>query len=110
CISCPHTHTHTHCEKGNVQLLTVCVCVCVGTGVCVSLLCEASGSDRPISDLCPLTSGTLLPVLLLLLLCGVVGLAAVGIWCCYKHKLHPLKSSAPSAQTIMRAEFMMSSL
>ncbi|XP_042563888.1 mucin-6-like [Clupea harengus] len=64
--------------------------------------CWAPGGGGSVDSGPIVSHGTLLPVLLLLLLCGVVGLAAVGIWCCYKHKLHPLKSSAPSAQTSRR--------
>lgn len=36
----------------------------------------------------------LLPVLLVLPLVLFGVLAAVGLWCYYKHKLHPLKTSA----------------
>lgn len=40
-------------------------------------------------------TGNLLPVLLVLPLVVFVVLAAVGLWCCYRHKLSPLKTSAP---------------
>nr|XP_015204893.1 PREDICTED: disintegrin and metalloproteinase domain-containing protein 19 isoform X1 [Lepisosteus oculatus] len=58
--------------------------------------CDQKGTGGSLDSGSITTHSSLLPVLLLLPLLLAAGLAAVGLWCCYKHRLHPLKkSSAP---------------
>uniref|UniRef100_A0A8C4DNA5 Disintegrin and metalloproteinase domain-containing protein 19 n=1 Tax=Dicentrarchus labrax TaxID=13489 RepID=A0A8C4DNA5_DICLA len=58
-------------------------------------LCDQSGSGGSVDSGPVISHSNLLPVLLVLPLVLFVVLAAVGLWCCYRHKLHPLKTSAP---------------
>uniref|UniRef100_A0A3Q1CH67 ADAM metallopeptidase domain 19b n=1 Tax=Amphiprion ocellaris TaxID=80972 RepID=A0A3Q1CH67_AMPOC len=57
--------------------------------------CDQKGSGGSLDSGPVISHSSLLPVLLVLPLALFVVLAAVGLWCCYKHKLRPLKSSAP---------------
>ncbi|XP_028316088.1 disintegrin and metalloproteinase domain-containing protein 19 isoform X2 [Gouania willdenowi] len=58
-------------------------------------LCEQRGSGGSVDSGPVITHSSLLPVLLVLPLALFVLLSAMGLWCCYKHKLRPLKASAP---------------
>ncbi|XP_069552978.1 disintegrin and metalloproteinase domain-containing protein 19 [Brachyistius frenatus] len=58
-------------------------------------LCDQKGSGGSMDSGPVISHSSLLPALLVLPLALFVVLAAVGLWCCYKHKLHPLKASAP---------------
>ncbi|XP_037636668.1 disintegrin and metalloproteinase domain-containing protein 19 [Sebastes umbrosus] len=58
--------------------------------------CNQRGSGGSVDSGPVISHSNLLPVLLVLPLVLFVVLAAVGLWCCYRHKLHPLKTSAPS--------------
>ncbi|XP_022077650.2 disintegrin and metalloproteinase domain-containing protein 19 [Acanthochromis polyacanthus] len=57
--------------------------------------CDQKGSGGSVDSGPVISHSSLLPVLLVLPLALFVILAAVGLWCCYKHKLRPLKASAP---------------
>ncbi|XP_039974933.1 disintegrin and metalloproteinase domain-containing protein 19 [Xiphias gladius] len=58
-------------------------------------LCDQRGSGGSVDSGPVISHSSLLPVLLVLPLAVFLVLAAVGLWCCYRHKLHPLKTSAP---------------
>ncbi|XP_008277789.1 disintegrin and metalloproteinase domain-containing protein 19 isoform X2 [Stegastes partitus] len=57
--------------------------------------CDQKGSGGSVDSGPVISHSSLLPVLLVLPLALFVLLAAVGLWCCYRHKLRPLKASAP---------------
>ncbi|XP_061644136.1 disintegrin and metalloproteinase domain-containing protein 19 [Phyllopteryx taeniolatus] len=57
-------------------------------------LCNQRGPGGSLDSGPVISHSSLLPVLLVLLLLFFV-LLAVGLWCCYKHKLQPLKTSTP---------------
>lgn len=60
--------------------------------IIIYLLVMIRSSD---SNLLLFLPGNLLPVLLVLTLVIFVLVAVVGLWCCYGHKLSPLKSTTP---------------
>lgn len=57
--------------------------------------CDQRGSGGSVDSGPVISHSNLLPLLLVLPLVLFVVLAAVGLWCCYRHKLRPLKGSAP---------------
>ncbi|KAL2089126.1 hypothetical protein ACEWY4_016025 [Coilia grayii] len=105
---CAHNSICFSGECRNVSFLGAdeCNAKCHGHGVCNNRhhchcdagwappFCSTPGEGGSVDSGPVVTRGTLLPVLLPLLLCGLVGLAVVAVYWCYKHKLHPLKSPA----------------
>uniref|UniRef100_A0A8C5I099 ADAM metallopeptidase domain 19b n=1 Tax=Gouania willdenowi TaxID=441366 RepID=A0A8C5I099_GOUWI len=81
---CNNNH-NCHCDPGWAPPL----CEQRGSGGSVDSGPVITHSECCVSDPC------LLPVLLVLPLALFVLLSAMGLWCCYKHKLRPLKASAP---------------
>ncbi|KAG7464785.1 hypothetical protein MATL_G00169320 [Megalops atlanticus] len=57
--------------------------------------CDQTGTGGSVDSGPVITQSSLLPVLLLLPLLLFLGLAAVALWCCYKHRSRPEKSPAP---------------
>ncbi|KAM7417984.1 hypothetical protein PAMA_017566 [Pampus argenteus] len=96
------------CRNASFLRADDCNAKCHGHGLCnnnhnchcdvgwAPPLCNQKGSGGSV-DSGPVTCHScFLPVLLVLpLVLFFVLLAAVGLWCCYRHKLHPLKTSAP---------------
>ncbi|XP_056132491.1 disintegrin and metalloproteinase domain-containing protein 19 [Lampris incognitus] len=57
--------------------------------------CDQTGAGGSVDSGPVISHSSLLPVLLLLPLAIFVVLAAVGLWCFYRHKIRPLKASVP---------------
>ncbi|XP_076595916.1 disintegrin and metalloproteinase domain-containing protein 19 [Chaetodon auriga] len=95
------------CRNASFLQADECNAKCHGHGLCnnnhnchcdtgwAPPLCDQRGSGGSVDSGPVVSHSNLLPVLLVLPLVLFVVLAAVGLWCCYKHKLHPLKTSAP---------------
>ncbi|KAG7241821.1 hypothetical protein INR49_024791 [Caranx melampygus] len=95
------------CRNASFLRADECNAKCHGHGLCnnnhnchcdpgwAPPLCNQKGSGGSVDSGPVISHSSLLPVLLVLPLVVFVVLAAVGLWCCYKHKLHPLKASAP---------------
>ncbi|GAA6226342.1 disintegrin and metalloproteinase domain-containing protein 19 [Lates japonicus] len=95
------------CRNASFLRADECNAKCHGHGLCnnnhnchcnpgwAPPLCDQKGSGGSVESGPVISHSNLLPVLLVLPLFLFVVLAAVGLWCCYRHKLHPLKSSAP---------------
>ncbi|XP_035525741.1 disintegrin and metalloproteinase domain-containing protein 19 [Morone saxatilis] len=95
------------CRNASFLRADECNAKCHGHGLCnnnhnchcdagwAPPLCDQSGSGGSVDSGPVISHSNLLPVLLVLPLVLFVVLAAVGLWCCYRHKLHPLKTSAP---------------
>ncbi|XP_038555908.1 disintegrin and metalloproteinase domain-containing protein 19-like [Micropterus salmoides] len=95
------------CRNASFLRADECNAKCHGHGLCnnnhnchcdagwAPPLCDQSGSGGSVDSGPVISHNNLLPVLLVLPLFLFVLLAAVGLWCCYRHKLHPLKTSAP---------------
>ncbi|KAJ0002387.1 hypothetical protein NQD34_007536 [Periophthalmus magnuspinnatus] len=79
-------HGHGFCNNNHN-----CHCDRVGLLLCVTSRLRRERGQRPV----PPNKNNLLLVLVILPLVLFVAVAAVGLWCCYKHKLRPLKTSAP---------------
>ncbi|XP_042349013.1 disintegrin and metalloproteinase domain-containing protein 19 [Plectropomus leopardus] len=95
------------CRNASFLRADECNAKCHGHGLCnnnhnchcdagwAPPLCDQRGSGGSV-DSGPVTGPfNPLPVLVVLPLVLFVVLAAVGLWCYYRHKLHPLKTSAP---------------
>lgn len=95
------------CRNASFLRADDCNAKCHGRGLCnnnhnchcdagwAPPLCEQGGSGGSVDSGPVISHSSLLPVLVVLPLVLFVVLAAVGLWCCYRHKLHPLKTSAP---------------
>nr|XP_043897084.1 disintegrin and metalloproteinase domain-containing protein 19 isoform X2 [Solea senegalensis] len=95
------------CRNASFLRADECNAKCQGHGLCnnnhnchcdpgwAPPLCDQRGSGGSVDSGPVLSQSGLLPALLVLPLVLFVVLAAVGLWCCYRHKLHPLKASAP---------------
>ncbi|XP_010771089.1 disintegrin and metalloproteinase domain-containing protein 19 [Notothenia coriiceps] len=95
------------CRNASFLRADECNAKCRGHGLCnnnhnchcdtgwAPPLCEQQGSGGSVDSGPVITHSNLLPVLVVLPLVLFVVLAAVGLLFCYRHKLHPLKSSAP---------------
>ncbi|KAM9357468.1 disintegrin and metalloproteinase domain-containing protein 19 [Symphorus nematophorus] len=95
------------CRNASFLRADECNAKCHGHGLCnnnhnchcdagwAPPLCDQTGSGGSIDSGPVISHSNLLPVLLVLPLVLFVVLAAAGLWCCYRHKLHPLKTSAP---------------
>ncbi|XP_075897617.1 disintegrin and metalloproteinase domain-containing protein 19-like isoform X2 [Nelusetta ayraudi] len=94
------------CRNASFLRADECHTKCHGHGLCnnnhnchcnvgwAPPLCDQKGSGGSIDSGPVISQGGPLPVLVILPLVVFLLLAAVGLWCRYKHKLHPLKSSA----------------
>ncbi|KAK2849382.1 hypothetical protein Q5P01_009216 [Channa striata] len=94
------------CRNASFLRADECSSKCHGHGLCnnnhnchcdsgwAPPLCNLKGSGGSVDSGPVIGHSTLLPVLVVLPLVLFVVLAFVGLWCCYRHKLHPLKSSA----------------
>ncbi|XP_039669787.1 disintegrin and metalloproteinase domain-containing protein 19 isoform X3 [Perca fluviatilis] len=95
------------CRNSSFLRADECNARCHGHGLCnnnhnchcdvgwAPPLCDQKGSGGSVDSGPVISHSNLLPVLVVLPLVLFVVLAAVGLWCCYRHKLHPLKTSAP---------------
>ncbi|XP_076143315.1 disintegrin and metalloproteinase domain-containing protein 19-like isoform X2 [Alosa pseudoharengus] len=97
------------CRNASFLRADECNANCHGHGVCNNRhhchcdsgwappYCSAPGEGGSVDSGPIAPHDTLLPVVLLLLLSGLVGLAAVGVWWCCKHKPRLLKTPTPPA-------------
>ncbi|XP_071362810.1 disintegrin and metalloproteinase domain-containing protein 19 [Trachinotus anak] len=95
------------CRNASFLRADDCNAKCHGHGLCnnnhnchcdpgwAPPLCDQRGSGGSVDSGPVISHSSLLPVLVVLPLVVFVVLAAAGLWCCYRHKLHPLKTSAP---------------
>ncbi|XP_047440954.1 disintegrin and metalloproteinase domain-containing protein 19 [Mugil cephalus] len=93
------------CRNASFLRADECNAKCHGHGLCnnnqnchcdpgwAPPLCDQRGSGGSLDSGPVISHINLLPVLLVLPLALFLGLAAVGLWCRYKHKLRPLKTS-----------------
>ncbi|XP_068444755.1 disintegrin and metalloproteinase domain-containing protein 19 isoform X2 [Clinocottus analis] len=96
------------CRNASFLRADECNAKCNGHGLCnnnhnchcdagwAPPLCDQKGSGGSVNSGPVISHSNLLPVLVVLPLVLFVVLCAVGLWCCYRHKLHPLKTFAPS--------------
>ncbi|XP_078145148.1 disintegrin and metalloproteinase domain-containing protein 19 [Centroberyx gerrardi] len=95
------------CRNASFLRADECNAKCHGHGLCnnnhkchcdsgwAPPLCDQKGAGGSVDSGPVIGHSSLLPALLLLPLVLFVVLAAVGLWCCYRHKFRPLKTSAP---------------
>ncbi|XP_034545260.1 disintegrin and metalloproteinase domain-containing protein 19 isoform X2 [Notolabrus celidotus] len=95
------------CRNASFLRADECNAKCHGRGLCnnnhnchcdagwAPPFCYQRGSGGSVDSGPVISHSNLLPVLVVLPLVLFVVLAAVGLWCCYKHKLQPMKTSAP---------------
>ncbi|KAM3867059.1 disintegrin and metalloproteinase domain-containing protein 19 [Diretmus argenteus] len=95
------------CRNASFLRADECNAKCHGHGLCnnnhnchcdsgwAPPLCDQGGAGGSVDSGPVVRHSSFLPALLLLPLVVFVVLAAVGLWCCYRHKF-PLKTSAPS--------------
>ncbi|XP_070692876.1 disintegrin and metalloproteinase domain-containing protein 19 [Pempheris klunzingeri] len=95
------------CRNASFLRADECNAKCHGHGLCnnnhnchcdagwAPPLCDQRGSGGSVDSGPVISHSHLLLVLLVLPLVCIVALAAVGLWFYYRHKLHPLKTSAP---------------
>ncbi|XP_070959251.1 disintegrin and metalloproteinase domain-containing protein 19-like [Oncorhynchus clarkii lewisi] len=103
------------CRNASFLRADECNAKCHGHGLCnnnhhchcdsgwAPPLCDQEGTGGSVDSGPVINHSSIRPVLLLLPLVLFVLLAAVGLWCCYSHKLHknfPLKTSVPPPKTI----------
>ncbi|KAM8909978.1 disintegrin and metalloproteinase domain-containing protein 19 [Spinachia spinachia] len=95
------------CRNASFLRADECNSKCNGHGLCnnnhnchcdagwAPPLCVQKGSGGSVDSGPVISHSNLLPVLVVLPLVLFVILCAVGLWCCYRNKLHPVKTSAP---------------
>nr|XP_040029740.1 disintegrin and metalloproteinase domain-containing protein 19 [Gasterosteus aculeatus aculeatus] len=95
------------CRNASFLRADECNSKCNGHGLCnnnhnchcdagwAPPLCVQKGSGGSVDSGPVVIHSNLLPVLVVLPLVLFVILSAVALWCCYRHKLHPGKTSAP---------------
>ncbi|XP_059202750.1 disintegrin and metalloproteinase domain-containing protein 19 [Centropristis striata] len=95
------------CRNASFLRADECNAKCHGHGLCnnnhnchcdagwAPPLCDQKGSGGSVDSGPVISRFDPLPLLLVLPLVLFVVLAAVGLWCCYRHKLPPLKTSSP---------------
>lgn len=95
------------CRNASFLRTAECNAKCHGHGLCnnnhnchcdpgwAPPLCDQRGSGGSVDSGPVISNIDLLLVLVILPLVLFVVVAAIGLWCCYKHKLRPLKTSAP---------------
>ncbi|XP_041652862.1 disintegrin and metalloproteinase domain-containing protein 19 isoform X1 [Cheilinus undulatus] len=95
------------CRNASFLRADECNAKCHGHGLCnnnhnchcdpgwAPPLCDQRGSGGSVDSGPVISHSNLLPVLVVLPLVLFVVLAALGLWCCYKHKLQPMKTSTP---------------
>ncbi|XP_067373689.1 disintegrin and metalloproteinase domain-containing protein 19 isoform X1 [Channa argus] len=93
------------CRNASFLKADECTAKCHGHGLCnnnhnchcdsgwAPPFCNQKGSGGSIESGPVITHSSLVPVLVVLPLVLFVVLAIVGLWCYYRHKLHPLKFS-----------------
>ncbi|XP_074530851.1 disintegrin and metalloproteinase domain-containing protein 19 [Halichoeres trimaculatus] len=94
------------CRNASFLRADECNTKCHGRGLCnnnhnchcdagwAPPFCNQRGSGGSVDSGPVISQSNLLPVLVVLPLVLFVVLAAVGLWCCHKHKLRPMKTSA----------------
>ncbi|XP_029368039.1 disintegrin and metalloproteinase domain-containing protein 19 isoform X2 [Echeneis naucrates] len=104
------------CRNASFLRADECNAKCHGHGLCnnnhnchcdagwAPPLCDQRGSGGSVDSGPVISHSTLLPVLVVLPLVVFVVLAAVGLWCCHRHKLHSLKTTAPPPGPICSAQ------